>query len=648
MNRLKSRLAAGAVAVALFCLALGSFVASFDGKPARVAVAAPASPPNTLEELIIGSWCSFYSTDILSYEEQLADLARSGINFMLLPTRISMTDRLDIVPVDQYPMVSEANELYRQNGMYFLGRESELGLPISEELDRIVGYRIIDEPTAGELLSTYGSVFKNTLAADPTRFPYINLFPSYAGAGPLGGTMRNYIDTLFTSVGGPQNLEYLSFDHYPFWPGITNSPTYFSDLEAMRSKAFDNGKIKTAGFTQMGGWATAREPSVSEARWNMNSLVVYGFKMINHFNWVQPYGAQMGERFLPAVLGLDGKPTARYEPMQKLNWQTRQLGDILMSLDVAHAYHTGEVPDGAEALPKSFPFKPSNTSDNMIVSLAEGKNGTDSYVMLLNRDTSGQKTFTINADLRSGAESLTWYKPDDFNVLPQAGPNLVLPAPEAHTIDISKGFFDVTLQAGEMRLYKINGADFEIVEQLWSPEISVASGVYTTPRTVTITAPEGSGVYYTTDGSYPTTSSTPYTGAFTLGTAGQTSFHNLKVIASLRGETSEAVTAYISILPSPIAGGTDLSAAANGAWTVSGGGIWANSGGVITKTDTGSDPPSYTYNVKKFENFALGGSFTVKQNVAGMVGFGLKKKTVGGDITTAGDGVYVVVDNRGV
>jgi hypothetical protein len=84
-----------------------------------------------------------------------------------------------------------------------------------------------------------------------------------------------------------------------------------------------------------------------------------------------------------------------------------------------------------------------------------------------------------------------------------------------------------------------------------APAFSPAAGTYTSPQSVTISdATASAAIYYTTDGTTPTTSSTRYTGGIW-----QSSTQTLKAIAVLTGYANSAVTtaAYTiaPVLPAP-------------------------------------------------------------------------------------------------
>jgi hypothetical protein len=94
-------------------------------------------------------------------------------------------------------------------------------------------------------------------------------------------------------------------------------------------------------------------------------------------------------------------------------------------------------------------------------------------------------------------------------------------------------------------------ATYTIAAALTAPVFSPAAGTYTSPQTVTITdATSGALIYYTTDGSTPSTSSTIYSGAIW-----QCDTQTLKAIAVKSGYTSSAITtaAYTiaPVLPTP-------------------------------------------------------------------------------------------------
>ena len=88
------------------------------------------------------------------------------------------------------------------------------------------------------------------------------------------------------------------------------------------------------------------------------------------------------------------------------------------------------------------------------------------------------------------------------------------------------------------------GSIEEVVGAVASPSFSLAEGLYSGAQTVTITsATTGANIYYTTDGTNPTTASTPYTTPITINTS-----TTLKAIAVVGSDISTVTTASYVIL----------------------------------------------------------------------------------------------------
>ncbi len=112
-----------------------------------------------------------------------------------------------------------------------------------------------------------------------------------------------------------------------------------------------------------------------------------------------------------------------------------------------------------------------------------------------------------------------------------------------------------------------------------TPVFSPAGGTYSTAQTVTITdSTAGATIYFTTDGSTPTTSSAKYTAALAIGSSG-----TVKAIASSSGNNNSAVAAASYV----------ISAAGGG----SGGAGTAVPSNVVTITGTSTGPNPETHNV---------------------------------------------------
>ena len=74
-----------------------------------------------------------------------------------------------------------------------------------------------------------------------------------------------------------------------------------------------------------------------------------------------------------------------------------------------------------------------------------------------------------------------------------------------------------------------------------TPTFSPAPGAYTTAQTVTITdSTSGATIFYTTDGTTPTTSSTPYTGPIAVSTT-----ETLQAFAAAPGDTNSAIASAV-------------------------------------------------------------------------------------------------------
>jgi hypothetical protein len=122
------------------------------------------------------------------------------------------------------------------------------------------------------------------------------------------------------------------------------------------------------------------------------------------------------------------------------------------------------------------------------------------------------------------------------------------------------------------------------------PALSIASGTYTGAQTVSISdATSGAVIYYTTDGSTPTTSSSKYVTPLAVGSS-----ETLKAIAVSSGHTNSTITsaAYViqAAAPSNLPTGTVVINYANGftaaGLSFNGGAIVSN--GVLQLTDGGS------------------------------------------------------------
>ena len=166
-------------------------------------------------EFLIASWISYYDINITSYEEQVADLSRSGVNLAIHPSTFSNGSSPfggnSLANLDYY------EEVYGKNHSYYLFHnldDVQATAAAVRDTESCVGYYIKDEPSASEF-ATWADYVQKFSQADPSRFPLVNLYPNYAGTTALGGTYENHVRS-WVRTAGAENLRILSYDHYPF------------------------------------------------------------------------------------------------------------------------------------------------------------------------------------------------------------------------------------------------------------------------------------------------------------------------------------------------------------------------------------------------------------------------------------------------
>ncbi|MFC4601451.1 hypothetical protein [Cohnella hongkongensis] len=270
--------------------------------------------------------------------------------------------------------------------------------------------------------------------------PYDLNFKLYANRDVNGTPYENYLDDWLEMSGADEIIA----DNYTFRNGY-DEPSYFSDAEAIRSRALAHdalygGFLLSLGLQNNQGQTVFRAPTMGEMRWNVYTYLTYGFKKLIWFTYWQPDPAG-GEHFLDAPVDMQGNLTARYAQIQTLNAEMQHLGETLKDLTSVSVYHTGAtLPLGTWALPASFFVQPTDSSRPLVIGYFTHASGRK-YVMLTNRDYTNANTvdFVFNP------------KPATLTEISKAtGLETAVPGYVPTT-----GGLTITLQPGEGRLFAL-------------------------------------------------------------------------------------------------------------------------------------------------------------------------------------------------
>ena len=394
----------------------------------------------TSDDFLIGSWVSFYSFDIDSYEYQLDQMAAAGINFNIFPKNFGEGAMYDAAYWDDIEaQYAKRNMVYLMNGSRYEVHVAP-GVEYAQGKEHCIGYHVADEPWA-DSLEHMGYIINCYNELDPTRYPFVNLFPSYAPTDRLGGTYYEHVSN-FVKYADPEKIEYLSHDHYPFLASGENRDEIFSDMEVLRKVAYENGKLKTHAFPQSSSWNGMRMPNATEMRWNVYAYLAYGFKALSWFNMACPSLINGGtDGFYESVVYHDGSihDPELYQAWSDLNWEVRGLSDILMNQDVVHAYHVRQETQGVEYLPEDFFLQPNHKYD-FIISVMEPKTGDDQYIMIFNKFLKRDLTGDFQVDPESGVKWVEYFDPNTGEYIP---------------VEFVNGALKDNFKPGEGKLYRL-------------------------------------------------------------------------------------------------------------------------------------------------------------------------------------------------
>jgi len=244
----------------------------------------------------------------------------------------------------------------------------------------LYAYFITDEPSASRF-PALGKLVAYLRERDPAHLAYINLFPTYANnqqLGTQGDTVAAYAEHLkqYVEVVKPGLI---SYDHYHFTAN-GDSNQYFLNLGMIRKKALE-ANVPFLNIVQACSWTPSmRIPTPDELAWLVYTSLAYGAQGISYYVYSHP-----GHEGAMALA--DGTPTPLYHAASKLNREFVAIASQLQPLRSLGAYHVGETPPGAEALPADAPvtMQPPVPASGIVVGLfGHGSRATHVVVVNLN------------------------------------------------------------------------------------------------------------------------------------------------------------------------------------------------------------------------------------------------------------------------
>lgn len=175
------------------------------------------------------------------------------------------------------------------------------------------------------------------------------------------------------------------------------------------------------------------------------------------------------------------------------------------------------------------------------------ENGNNRSVVLINTDLTGSHTLNFSGtNPPAGTVTVRQLAPsslDALNEAPSGQATNKTPASVVLTSTTVSSPTSITLPAHSLTALDYTANGTTVASPPATPTFSLASGSYSGTQSVTISdSTSGATIYYTTNGSTPTTSSTKYSGAISVSSS-----ETIEAIASASGLTSSAASASYTI-----------------------------------------------------------------------------------------------------
>lgn len=248
----------------------------------------------------------------------------------------------------------------------------------------VFGYYLRDEPGAGAYagLGKWAAAYRK---AAPEALAYINLFPNYASPAQMGvPTYEEYLEKFVQTV----KPSFISYDHYALMDDGSLRPSYFPNLEAVRSAAlrhnlpFWNIVLGNAHFHYA-------EPTEAGLRFQLYTTLAYGGRGISYFTYFTP--ATGNYRLAP--IDQFGNKTPTWEMLRRVNLQIHRLAPTYLKLKSVNVFHHPEAPAGCGGIQTSK-FLSDVNGGSLLVGEFEGPEGRP-HVIVVNKDLRRSASFGV-------------------------------------------------------------------------------------------------------------------------------------------------------------------------------------------------------------------------------------------------------------